>query len=472
MKIYNTLSRKKEEFIPLEENKVKMYVCGPTVYNLIHIGNARPMICFDTVRRYLEYKGYDVNYVSNFTDVDDKIIKKAIEEGVTAEEISQRYIAECKKDMDGMNIKPATTHPLTTQEIPGMIDMIQTLIDKGYAYEKNGTVYYRTRKFEGYGKLSKKNIDDLEAGHRDEAHQLKVSGHDEKEDPLDFVLWKPKKDGEPFWESPWSNGRPGWHIECSVMSKKYLADEIDIHAGGEDLIFPHHENEIAQSEAANGVPFAKYWMHNAFLNIDNKKMSKSLGNFFTVREISEKYDLMVLRFFMLSAHYRNPINFSRDLMEAAKNSLDRIITAVDNLKHLSANGKAGSMSADEAALIDKTKEFFDKFETAMDDDFNTADAISALFELVKYANSNSSADNTVEYLEAMKKKITDMADILGLVVEKKEEMLDSDIDALIEERQQARKDKNFARADEIRDELLAKGIILEDTREGVRWKRA
>ena len=472
MKIYNTLSRKKEEFIPLEENKVKMYVCGPTVYNLIHIGNARPMICFDTVRRYLEYKGYDVNYVSNFTDVDDKIIKKAIEEGVTAEEISQRYIAECKKDMDGMNIKPATTHPLATQEIPGMIDMIQTLIDKGYAYEKNGTVYYRTRKFEGYGKLSKKNIDDLEAGHRDEAHQLKVSGHDEKEDPLDFVLWKPKKDGEPFWESPWSNGRPGWHIECSVMSKKYLADEIDIHAGGEDLIFPHHENEIAQSEAANGVPFAKYWMHNAFLNIDNKKMSKSLGNFFTVREISEKYDLMVLRFFMLSAHYRNPINFSRDLMEAAKNSLDRIITAVDNLKHLSANGKAGSMSAEEAALIDKTKEFFDKFETAMDDDFNTADAISALFELVKYANSNSSADNTVEYLEAMKKKITDMADILGLVVEKKEEMLDSDIDALIAERQQARKDKNFARADEIRDELLAKGIILEDTREGVRWKRA
>lgn len=472
MKIYNTLSRKKEEFVPLEENKVKMYVCGPTVYNLIHIGNARPMICFDTVRRYLEYKGYDVNYVSNFTDVDDKIIKKAIEEGVTAEEISQRYIAECKKDMEGMNIKPATTHPLATQEIPGMIDMIQTLIDKGYAYEKKGTVYYRTRKFEGYGKLSKKNIDDLEAGHRDEAHQLKVSGQDEKEDPLDFVLWKPKKDGEPFWESPWSNGRPGWHIECSVMSKKYLADEIDIHAGGEDLIFPHHENEIAQSEAANGVPFAKYWMHNAFLNIDNKKMSKSLGNFFTVREISEKYDLMVLRFFMLSAHYRNPINFSRDLMEAAKNSLDRIVTAVDNLKHLSANGKAGSMSADEAALIDKTKEFYDKFETAMDDDFNTADAISALFELVKYANSNSSADNTVEYLEAMKKKITDMADILGLVVEKKEEMLDSDIDALIAERQQARKDKNFARADEIRDELLAKGIILEDTREGVRWKRA
>lgn len=472
MKLYNTLSRKKEEFVPLEDKKVKMYVCGPTVYNLIHIGNARPMIVFDTVRRYLEYKGYDVNYVSNFTDVDDKIIKKAIEEGVSAEEISQRYIAECKKDMEGMNIKPATTHPLATQEIPGMIDMIQTLIDKGYAYEKNGTVYYRTRKFEGYGKLSKKNIDDLEAGHRDEAHQLKVSGEDEKEDPLDFVLWKPKKDGEPFWESPWSNGRPGWHIECSVMSKKYLADEIDIHAGGEDLIFPHHENEIAQSEAANGVPFAKYWMHNAFLNIDNKKMSKSLGNFFTVREISEKYDLSVLRFFMLSAHYRNPINFSRELMEAAKNGLDRIITAVANLEHLEASAKEGAMTAEEAGLITHTDEFFEKFEAAMDDDFNTADAISTLFELVKYANSNSSGDNTAEYIGELKGKLVKMADILGLAVVKKEEMLDSDIDALIEERQQARKAKNFARADEIRDELLAKGIVLEDTREGVRWKRA
>ena len=393
MKIYNTLTKKKEEFIPIEEGKVKMYVCGPTVYNLIHIGNARPMICFDTVRRYLEYKGYDVNYVSNFTDVDDKIIKKAIEEGVTAEEISQRYIAECKKDMEGMNIKPATTHPLATQEIGGMIDMIQTLIDKGYAYAVNGTVYYRTRKFEGYGKLSKKNIDDLEAGHR----SIKVAGEDEKEDPLDFVLWKPKKDGEPYWESPWSEGRPGWHIECSVMSKKYLADTIDIHAGGEDLIFPHHENEIAQSEAANGVQFAKYWMHNAFLNIDNKKMSKSLGNFFTVRDISKEYDLQVLRFFMLSAHYRNPINFSHDLMESAKNGLERIVTAVANLKHLSENAKEGSMSADEAEKIASLKEMYDKFEQAMDDDFNTADAISAVFEIVKFANSNSSAENTKEY---------------------------------------------------------------------------
>lgn len=468
MKIYNTLTKKKEEFEPLEKNKVKMYVCGPTVYNLIHIGNARPMICFDTVRRYLEYKGYEVNYVSNFTDVDDKIIKKANEEGVSAEEISTRYIAECKKDMEGMNIKPATTHPLATQEIGGMIDMIQTLIDKGYAYNVNGTVYYRTRKFEGYGKLSKKNIDDLEAGHRD----IKVAGEDEKEDPLDFVLWKPKKEGEPSWPSPWSDGRPGWHIECSVMAKKYLADEIDIHAGGEDLIFPHHENEIAQSEAANGVQFAKYWMHNAFLNIDNKKMSKSLGNFFTVRDISKEYDLQVLRFFMLSAHYRNPINFSHDLMESAKNGLERIVTAVANLKHLSENAKEGSMASDEAEKIASLKEMYDKFEQAMDDDFNTADAISAVFEIVKFANSNSSAENTKEYIDTLIKKITTLTDVLGLKVEKKEEILDEDIEKLIAERQQARKDRNFARADEIRDELLAKGIVLEDTREGVRWKRA
>jgi cysteinyl-tRNA synthetase len=468
MKIYNTLTKKKEEFEPLEKNKVKMYVCGPTVYNLIHIGNARPMICFDTARRYLEYKGYEVNYVSNFTDVDDKIIKKAIEEGVSAEEISTRYIAECKKDMEGMNIKPATTHPLATQEIDGMIDMIKKLIEKGYAYDVNGTVYYRTRKFSGYGKLSKKNIDDLEAGHRD----IKVAGEDEKEDPLDFVLWKPKKEGEPSWQSPWSDGRPGWHIECSVMAKKYLADEIDIHAGGEDLIFPHHENEIAQSEAANGVPFAKYWMHNAFLNIDNKKMSKSLGNFFTVRDISKEYDLQVLRFFMLSAHYRNPINFSHELMESAKNGLDRIVTAVSNLKHLSGNAKPGKMTAEEAEKLAATKQMYDKFEQSMDDDFNTADAIAAVFELVKFANSNSSADNTKEYIDALTGKITTLTDVLGLVVEKKDEILDADIEALIEQRQQARKEKNFARADEIRDELLAKGIVLEDTREGVRWKRA
>jgi cysteinyl-tRNA synthetase len=468
MKIYNTLTKKKEDFVPLEEGKVKMYVCGPTVYNLIHIGNARPMICFDTVRRYLEYKGYEVNYVSNFTDVDDKIIKKAIEEGVTSEEISQRYIAECKKDMEGMNIKPATTHPLATQEIDGMIDMIQTLIDKGYAYCVNGTVYYRTRKFEGYGKLSKKNIDDLEAGHRN----IKVAGEDEKEDSLDFVLWKPKKEGEPYWKSPWSDGRPGWHIECSVMSKKYLADTIDIHAGGEDLIFPHHENEIAQSEAANGVPFAKYWMHNAFLNIDNKKMSKSLGNFFTVRDISKEYDLQVLRFFMLSAHYRNPINFSHDLMESAKNGLDRIVTAVSNLTELISTAKDTPLTEEEKNVLALTQEVYNKFEAAMDDDFNTADAISSVFELVKLANTNSNVNSSKAFLEEMKTKITTLTDVLGLEVVKENEMLDEEIDSLIAERQQARKDKDFKRADEIRDLLLEKGIILEDTREGVRWKRA
>ena len=468
MKIFNTMTKKKEEFVPLEEGKVKMYVCGPTVYNFIHIGNARPMIVFDTVRRYFEYKGYDVNYVSNFTDVDDKIIKKAIEEGVTADEISKRYIAECKKDMDGMNIKPATKNPLATEEICGMVDMIQTLIDKGFAYEKNGTVYYSTRKFKDYGKLSHKNLDDLRSGER----SLLVSGEDEKEDPLDFVLWKPKKEGEPAWESPWSEGRPGWHIECSEMSKKYLGEQIDIHAGGEDLVFPHHENEIAQSEAANGKEFARYWMHNAFLNIDNRKMSKSLGNFRTVREISEQYDLQVLRFFMLSAHYRSPLNFSADLMEAAKNGYERIVTSVDNLKFLLEKAADAEMSEEEKQLVTEAQGFETKFDEAMDDDFNTADALAAIFELVKFVNSNAKADSSKAFLEALKQEIVTLSDICGLIVDKKAEMLDSDIEALIEERQAARKAKNFARADEIRDELLAKGIVLEDTREGVKWKRA
>ena len=468
MKLYNTMSKQKEEFVPLEEGKVKMYVCGPTVYNFIHIGNARPMIVFDTVRRYFEYKGFDVNFVSNFTDVDDKIIKKANEEGVTAEEISKRYIAECKKDMDGMNVKPATKNPLATEEIGGMVEMIQSLINKGYAYEKNGTVYYRTRQFKEYGKLSHKNLDDLRSGNR----SLLVSGEDEKEDPLDFVLWKPKKEGEPAWESPWSEGRPGWHIECSEMSKKYLGEQIDIHAGGEDLVFPHHENEIAQSEAANGKEFAKYWLHNAFLNIDNRKMSKSLGNFFTVREISEKYDLQVLRFFMLSAHYRSPLNFSSDLMEAAKSGLDRIITATDNLKFLADNAKTETLTDIENDALTKTQNYVAAFEKAMDDDFNTADAIAAIFDLVKYANTTANGDSSKAYVTALYELIVKLADVLGIVVEKKEELLDADIEALIQERQAARKERNFARADEIRDELLAKGIILEDTREGVKWKRA
>ena len=468
MKIYNTMSKKKEEFVPLEEGKVKMYVCGPTVYNFIHIGNARPMIVFDTVRRYFEYKGYDVNYVSNFTDVDDKIIKKAIEEGVTAEEISRRYIAECRKDMEGMNVKPATKHPLATEEICGMVDMIQSLIDKGYAYEKNGTVYYRTRKFKDYGKLSHKNLDDLQSGGR----ALLVTGEDEKEDPLDFVLWKPKKEGEPAWQSPWSEGRPGWHIECSEISKKYLGEQIDIHAGGEDLIFPHHENEIAQSEAANGKEFARYWMHNGFLNIDNRKMSKSLGNFFTVREIGEKYDLQVLRFFMLSAHYRSPLNFSAELMEAAKSGLERIITAADNLKFLMTNAKSDVMSEEEEQSYEASAQFTAGFEKAMDDDFNTADAIAAVFEYVKFINTNTGADSSKEYLEKLYGRLERLTDVLGIIIDRKEEMLDADIEALIEERQAARKEKNFARADAIREELLSKGIILEDTREGVKWKRA
>ena len=467
MKLYNTLAKTKEEFKPLEENKVRMYVCGPTVYNYIHIGNARPMIVFDTVRRYFEYKGYDVNYVSNFTDVDDKIIKKSIEEGISADEVAKRYIDECKRDMEAMNIKPATKHPLATEEIDGMIDMISTLIEKGYAYEKNGTVYYRTRKFADYGKLSHKNLDDLQSGGR----ALLVSGVDEKEDPLDFVLWKPKKEGEPFWVSPWSEGRPGWHIECSVMSKKYLGDQIDIHAGGEDLIFPHHENEIAQSEAANGKEFSKYWLHNGFLNINNKKMSKSLGNFFTVREIGEKYDLQVLRFFMLSAHYRSPLNFSADLMEAAGVGLNRIITAADNLKFLSGNAVDAEMTDEEKELYAKTAEFVADFERAMDDDFNTADAISAIFDLVKFANTNCTGENTKEYIEAVRSLIIKLTDVLGIIVEKEEEILDDDIEKLIEERQMARKERNFARADEIRDELLSKGIVLKDTREGVKWER-
>ena len=468
MKLFNTMSRRKEEFVPLEEGKVRMYVCGPTVYNLIHIGNARPMIIFDTVRRYLEYKGYEVNYVSNFTDVDDKIIKKAIEEGVSAEEISQRYIAECKKDMAGMNVKPATTHPLATQEIDGMIDMIQTLIDKGYAYPvADGTVYFRVKKFKEYGKLSHKNLDDLQSGFR----SLQVSGEDQKEDPLDFVLWKPKKEGEPFWKSPWCDGRPGWHIECSVMSKKYLGEEIDIHAGGEDLVFPHHENEIAQSECCNGVPFAKYWMHNAFLNIDNRKMSKSLGNFRTVREIGEQYELQVLRFFMLNAHYRSPLNFSADLMESSKNALERITEAAARLRDRQAAATVQEATEDEKKLMQEEAAFVTKFEESMDDDFNTADALAAVFELVKFANTNVQEGSSKEFAGHTLEVMTKLCDVLGLTLEKKEEILDEEIEYLIAERQAARKAKDFARADEIRGLLLDKGIELKDTREGVKWKR-
>lgn len=468
MKIFNTLTRQKEEFVPIEEGKVRMYVCGPTVYNLIHIGNARPMIIFDTFRRYLEYKGYEVNYVSNFTDVDDKIINKALEEGVDASEVSSRYIKECKKDMEGMNVLPATVHPLATQEIGGMIEMISTLIEKGYAYATaDGTVYFRTGKFASYGKLSHKNLEDLQAGHRD----IKVTG-DLKEGPFDFVLWKPKKEGEPAWESPWGEGRPGWHIECSVMSKKYLGETIDIHAGGEDLIFPHHENEIAQSEAASGKEFAHYWMHNGFLNIDNQKMSKSKGNFFTVREIAQTYDLQVLRFFMLSAHYRSPLNFSAALMEAAKSGLERICTAAEQLERLKGASTKEEITKQEEALYAQSEQYQDKFEAAMEDDCNTADAVSAVFELVKFINMNVSSGNSSEYLQKLSDRLLTLCGVLGIQIMQKKEMLDADIEKLIEERQIARKDKDFARADQIREELAQKGILLKDTREGVTWRRA
>ncbi|SCI51486.1 Cysteine--tRNA ligase [uncultured Eubacterium sp.] len=467
MKIYNTLTRQKEEFVPVHPGKVGMYVCGPTVYNYIHIGNARPMIIFDTVRRYFEYKGYEVNYVSNFTDVDDKIIKKANEEGVTATEIAERYIKECKQDMEALNIKPATHQPRATEEIGGMIKMIQTLIEKGHAYEVDGTVYFKTRSFKDYGKLSKKNIDDLEAGHR----EIKVTGEEGKKDPLDFVLWKPKKEGEIAWDSPWGEGRPGWHIECSEMSKKYIGDTIDIHAGGEDLIFPHHENEIAQSEACNEEKFANYWMHNGFLNINNKKMSKSAGNFFTVREIGEKYPLQVIRFFMLSAHYRTPLNFSDTLVESAKTGLDRILTAIDLCREMAAKEETGTLSDAEKEHFANVEALVKKFEDAMEDDFNTADAVSAIFEIVRESNSTVK-DFSADYAKKVLKVLEDLCGVLGIETRKEEEILDEEIEKLIEERQAARKNKDFARADEIRDQLLEQGIVLKDTREGVKWSRA
>ena len=468
MKIYNTLSKREEEFVPLEEGKVKIYVCGPTVYNLIHIGNARPMIFFDTVRRYFIYKGYQVNFVSNFTDIDDKIINRAIEEKVSADEISEKYIAECKKDMEGMNILPADTHPQATKEIAGMIDMIKELIDKGHAYVSgDGTVYFRVKSFPEYGKLSHKNIDELQSGLR----ELKVSGENDKEASYDFVLWKPKKEGEPYWESPWSDGRPGWHIECSVMSKRYLGEQIDIHGGGEDLVFPHHENEIAQSEACSGKHFAKYWMHNAFLNIDNKKMSKSEGNFFTVRDISKMYDLQVLRFFMLNAHYRSPLNFSAELMDSAKNSLDRILNAFEKLRDFEKKASGDNMTEAERVDFHEIILSKQKFEASMDDDFNTADAIAAVFEIVRVSNSTVNEESTLSYIKHILSVLSKLCDVLGIKTKRKEVILDEDIEKLILSRTKARKNKDFKRADEIRNELLEMGIVLEDTREGVKWKR-
>ena len=473
MEIFNTETMTLQEFVPITPGEVKMYVCGPTVYNLIHIGNARPMIVFDTVRRYFEYKGYKVNYVSNFTDVDDKIIKAANEEGVTASEISERYIRECKKDMADLNIEPATHNPQATQEIDGMIEMIQTLIDKGFAYvAKDGTVYFSVAKDRQYGKLSHKNLEDLQFNMRG----IQVSGQDQKRDPLDFVLWKPKKEGEPYWESPWCEGRPGWHIECSVMSRKYLGETIDIHAGGEDLIFPHHENEIAQSECANGKPFVHYWMHNAFLNIDNHKMSKSLGNFKTVREVDAKYDPMVLRFLMLSAHYRSPLNFSADLMTSAKASLDRMKSCLQNLDYNIGHAAKEDMQDGEDALRAQAEEYRTQFEKAMDDDFNTADGISAVFDLVRFINTKLTSENSKALLQAVRDEFTTLTEsVLGLKLEdagEVDEAEDARINALVEERQAARKARDFAKADAIRDELKAQGIVVEDTKEGVKWHRA
>ena len=469
MQIYNTMTKKKETFEPLNPGHVRMYVCGPTVYNFIHIGNARPMIAFDTVRRYFLYKGMDVDYVSNFTDVDDKIINEANAQGINPEELASHFIDECRQDMEALHVMPATVHPLATQEIPEMIELISTLIEKGYAYEKNGTVYFSTRKFAPYGKLSHKNLDDLRAGER----TLKVSGEDEKEDPLDFVLWKPKKEGEPFWKSPWGDGRPGWHTECSAMAKKYLGDSIDIHAGGEDLIFPHHENEIAQSEAANGQVFARYWMHNGFLNIDNKKMSKSLGNFFTVREILDKYDPQVMRFFMLNAHYRSPLNFSQELMESAKAAWQRIVTARGAVEDAVKGADADEeMSGKDQETYAQTDQFVKAFEEAMEDDFNTADAMAAIFDLVKFVNIELKEEHSGALWKKIAERMDTLLDVMGLEALVNDGPLPEEIEALIEKRQQARKNKDFATADAIREELAAQGIILEDTREGVKWHRS
>ncbi len=470
IKIYNTLTKQKEEFKPIEPHKVRMYVCGPTVYNLIHIGNARPYIVFDTVRRYFESVGYEVNYVQNFTDVDDKIIKKANEEGRSTNEVVTQYIEETLKDVNNLNVTPATHHPRVTEEMDRIIEMIKELIEKGYAYEINGTVYFDTAAFEQYGKLSKKVLEELEAGRSE-----RVALTEEKKNHMDFVLWKPKKEGEPYWESPWSNGRPGWHIECSAMAKRYLGDTIDIHAGGEDLVFPHHENEIAQSECANGKEFAHYWMHNAFLNIDNKKMSKSLGNFKTLRDVGEMYGYDVVRFFMLNAHYRSPLNFSAELIESAKNSLERIKNAKATLSFALEHSQIADLTEEEKALLKELDGFKARFHEHMEDDFNTADAISIIFELVKFANTYAKEGASQPFVEAVLKLFNELTDILGLIYDRKgnneDGLSDEEIKEYIEKRTAAKKARDFAEADRIRDFLKDQGVLIEDTREGVRFKR-
>lgn len=461
MRIYNTLTGKKEEFVPIDPDEIKIYVCGPTVYNYFHLGNARPFVVFDTLRRYLEYKGYKVKFVQNFTDVDDKIINKAREEGVSASDISEKYIREYYKDAEKLNVKKATVHPKVTENIKEIKDFISTLIDKGYAYDVNGDVYYSTRKFKGYGKLSGQNIEDLEAGARIQVGDL-------KRDPMDFALWKAKKsEDEIAWESPWGQGRPGWHIECSVMSNKYLGDTIDIHAGGQDLEFPHHENEIAQTEAYTGKKFANYWMHNGFITINKEKMAKSRGNFFMVRDILDEYDGEVVRYFLLSGHYRNPIDFSKELMEQAKNSLARIRNTKINLEHFIENAK-GSMNEEERKQLEKQAVYKEKFKESMEDDLNTADAISAIFELVKEINTVTSENSTKEFCEKELGLLTELSGVLGLLKENEKSDIPEEVSNLVEERQAARKTKDFARADEIRDELKRRGITLEDTPQGIR----
>lgn len=466
MKIYNTLTRKKEEFVPITPGEVKMYSCGPTVYNYFHIGNARPFIMFDLMRRYLEYRGYKVTFVQNFTDIDDKVIKKANEENTTYDKIADRYIAEYFVDSKGLGIKPATVHPKATENIPEIIDIVSTLVDKGYAYEANGDVYFRTRAFKEYGKLSHQPLEDLEAGAR-------IDVREHKEDPMDFALWKAAKPGEPSWDSPWGKGRPGWHIECSAMARKYLGETIDIHSGGVDLCFPHHENEIAQSECANGKPFAHYWMHNAFLNVDNQKMSKSLGNFFTVRDAAKVYGYDAIRFFMVSAHYRTPINYSQESLEQAQASLARINAAISNLRFLSEKAADGEMTEKEKVSAASLEDYKKRFCDAMDDDLNSADAVSVIFELVREANTVSGEKNvTKAYAARALAMIDELCGVLGICQGGEEDNVDQEIEELIAKRQEARKAKNFAEADRIRDELKAKGIILEDTPQGVKWSRA
>ncbi|HHO0158169.1 TPA: cysteine--tRNA ligase [Clostridioides difficile] len=464
MKVYNTLTRTKEEFVPLEEGKVKMYVCGPTVYNYIHIGNARPFIIFDTLRRYLEYRGYDVTYVQNFTDVDDKIINRSHEEGISPEEVAAKYIKEYFVDCDGLGIKRATVHPQVTDNIQQIIEFIKELEDKGYAYAVNGDVYFDTNKFEGYGKLSGQKQEDLEAGAR-------IEVNDQKRHPMDFVLWKAKKEGEPGWDSPWGEGRPGWHIECSVMSKRYLGETIDIHAGGQDLTFPHHENEIAQSEARSGKTFSKYWMHNGYININDEKMSKSKGNFFTVRDISKLYDLEIVRFFMLSAHYRNPVNFSDEMLNQAKAGLERLYNTKEKLEFTLSNLVESTLTEKEVELVKELDDFRQKFIDAMDDDVNTADAVSVIFELAKLINSNVDENSSLEFAKKCLDEFNELTGVLNIVNKKKDTVLDKDIEELIQKRTDAKKNKEFQLADDIRQQLLDMGIVLEDTRQGVKWKR-